>query len=56
VWYNNDMSRGRPFTVCKFLDEGDACSDSLVPLYILDDHLSYFGVKVSTFGESGCKR
>lgn len=42
--------------MCTFDDESDSCSYSLVPIYLLDDHLIYFGVKVSMFGESGCKR
>ncbi|KAH7662459.1 Lipase, partial [Aphelenchoides avenae] len=54
VWYDNDMKTGQPYKVCQE-DESNDCSNGLVPIYRLNDHLTYFGVHVSSYGEAGCK-
>ncbi|CAD6195166.1 unnamed protein product [Caenorhabditis auriculariae] len=52
IWYNNNMTVGEPFNVCKEAD-GLYCSSTQVDTNV-EDHLFYFGHFMPTWGERGC--
>jgi len=52
VFYDNEMSKGASFQICKE-DEDFSCSIKKFGTSI-DDHTHYYGVSVSDFGGSNC--
>ncbi|VDM81202.1 unnamed protein product, partial [Strongylus vulgaris] len=54
VFYHNDMKPGASFKVCS-ADEDKGCSDGLDITTSISEHLHYFNVDVSGYGENGCK-
>ncbi|TKR82331.1 hypothetical protein L596_016071 [Steinernema carpocapsae] len=54
VWYKNDMSPGSNFMICTRSDEDEHCSNSFGTKYTANDHLHYFGHKVSSYGINNC--
>ncbi|KAK6051787.1 triacylglycerol lipase [Cooperia oncophora] len=53
AFYHNDKS-GASFKVCD-ADEDKGCSDGLDITTSIPDHLHYFDVDVSAYGDKGCK-
>ncbi|PIO74991.1 triacylglycerol lipase [Teladorsagia circumcincta] len=54
AFYHNDMKAGASFKVCD-ADEDKNCSDGLDITVSIPDHLHYFNIDVSEYGEKGCK-
>ncbi len=52
VWYNNDMTPGRPYKQCA--DDSNDCSDSNLVDLSITAHLHYFNHMVSDYGHAGC--
>jgi len=53
IWYNNDMSNGKPHIEC-IDDDGSGCS-ALIPVAVnIQAHLHYFNHMVSEYGKGGC--
>ncbi|EYC35000.1 hypothetical protein Y032_1199g3748 [Ancylostoma ceylanicum] len=53
VFYPYNMREGANFTICH-ADESWRCSDGLFYDLSVYDHLHYFNIDVSKYGESGC--
>ncbi|KAL6738108.1 hypothetical protein Aduo_011692 [Ancylostoma duodenale] len=54
AFYHNNMKNGATYKVCTG-DEDKGCSDGLDITTSISDHLHYFDVDVSGYGEKGCK-
>ncbi|KAK5979013.1 Class 3 lipase protein [Trichostrongylus colubriformis] len=54
AFYHNDMKAGASYKVCDS-DEDKSCSDGLDITTSISDHLHYFNIDVSEYGEKGCK-
>ncbi|CAJ0603376.1 unnamed protein product [Cylicocyclus nassatus] len=54
AFYHNDMKPGATFKVCT-ADEDKGCSDGLDITTSISEHLHYFNVDVSEYGDNGCK-
>ncbi|CAI4223293.1 unnamed protein product [Auanema sp. JU1783] len=52
VWYNNDMTVGRPYTVCLEAD-GPYCSNKQIDVEGLD-HIVYFNVNMGNWADKDC--
>ncbi|KAL6738320.1 hypothetical protein Aduo_011881 [Ancylostoma duodenale] len=53
VFYPYNMKKGANFTICH-ADESWHCSDGLLYDLSVYDHLHYFNIDVSEYGENGC--
>uniref|UniRef100_A0AC34RQR6 Fungal lipase-like domain-containing protein n=1 Tax=Panagrolaimus sp. JU765 TaxID=591449 RepID=A0AC34RQR6_9BILA len=53
LFYDNDMTIGRPYVDCES-DESGKCSDGNLLDLSINDHLHYFDKDVSGYGEDGC--
>ncbi|XGW25354.1 hypothetical protein V3C99_006631 [Haemonchus contortus] len=54
AFYHNNMKSGATFKICD-ADEDKDCSDGLDITTSISDHLHYFDIDVSDYGEKGCK-
>ncbi|PIO74992.1 triacylglycerol lipase [Teladorsagia circumcincta] len=55
AFYPLEMTIGTNYTVC-YANESKKCSDGLFDPTSIKDHLHYFGVDVSEYGEYGCNK
>uniref|UniRef100_A0A915DDH7 Uncharacterized protein n=1 Tax=Ditylenchus dipsaci TaxID=166011 RepID=A0A915DDH7_9BILA len=54
VWYSNDMTINKTYTVCTHQQESQNCSAQISYVFYINDHLNYFNKQVSDYGKAGC--
>ncbi|KAI1693413.1 lipase (class 3) domain-containing protein [Ditylenchus destructor] len=55
VWYHNSMAKDKTYTaICANDGESKNCSGQIHYVFSANDHIKYFGQRVSSFGIDGC--
>ncbi|KAI1703696.1 lipase (class 3) domain-containing protein [Ditylenchus destructor] len=55
VWYHNSMAKNTNYTaICANDGESKNCSGQIRYVFSVNDHIKYFGQRVSSFGIDGC--